>query len=398
MADYYPLIQRAVASLDPNTRERREAIYGRAREALNRQLLSLDPPIATVDLQRERNVLDDTIRRVEQEFAAAPAPLPETRPETKAPAAPAPPVQPQREDSVLPPASAAAPDAPEPEAVTPPVLPQRPKIGKPETRPYLKDPRIMRILGVGVPALLLFAVGAFLLRDDPARFADKPAQTAAADAQQSQQRKSEGRLDTSGAATQPVAGPKPAQPVAPVTAPVLPVATRALFFEETAADPRGVQSDGQVVWLLEPPPAGKAATDKVVRGTVSVPNAKMTIDLVFKRNRDAALPASHTVEVIFRPEGGRDGIRTIGPVEAREQETNPGIALKGAMVPIADNLFLIGLDNNDVAIAKNVEAMRDQKWFAFQFQLTNGKLGAALIEKGPTGDRVFREAIDGWRK
>ncbi|HRK25557.1 MAG TPA: hypothetical protein PLQ11_11445, partial [Beijerinckiaceae bacterium] len=71
MADYLPLIQRAVAALDPNTRERREAIYARAREALNRQLLSLDPPIATVDLQRERNALDDTIRIVETAYAPA---------------------------------------------------------------------------------------------------------------------------------------------------------------------------------------------------------------------------------------------------------------------------------------------------------------------------------------
>ena len=65
MADYFPLISRAVEGLNPNTREVREQLYARAREALTRQLTSLDPPIPDADLWRERNALEETIRRVE---------------------------------------------------------------------------------------------------------------------------------------------------------------------------------------------------------------------------------------------------------------------------------------------------------------------------------------------
>ena len=75
MADYFPLVSRAVASLDPNTRERREAIYARAREALDRQLLSLDPPIAVADLARERLALSDTIAKVEAQYTRPAEPL-----------------------------------------------------------------------------------------------------------------------------------------------------------------------------------------------------------------------------------------------------------------------------------------------------------------------------------
>lgn len=419
MADYLPLISRAVSALDPNTRERREAIYARAREALNRQLLSLDPPIAAADLQRERNVLDETIRTVEAGFqpatpVQAPAeaglqrpPLPSLRPAASEPAptpashptrAPATPQQPE------PPApeTAGRDEAPRPGHGSGEVV-RRPRVEKKLTSVFAPDRKARLVFLVGIPALFVMGALAYVMRDDPDRYSEKVPQAAPVDTAQSvQQRKSSGRLDGSGAGA-PVAGPKPpvAAPATPTTeqTSILPVAARALFFEEKVDDPRGTQSDGQVVWQLETTPAGNGRpADSVVRGTVSVSKANISFDLVFKRNRDRALPASHTVEVIFRPEGGREGIRAIGPIEARTQETNPGVALKGAMVPVGDNLFLIGLDNTELAIAKNVEALANEKWFAFQFQMTNGKLGAALIEKGPTGDRVFRQALANWTK
>jgi len=387
MADYLPLIQRAVAALDPNTRERREAIYARAREALNRQLLSLDPPIATVDLQRERNALDDTIRIVETAYAPAqvapPADdaVPTPRPPAAAPPADAPPA-----------AVTSAPPPAEPE--TPVAV--RPKLGRRTARTFATDQRFLQIVRIGLPVLLGFAVLAYSLRDDPARYVRSEGQAGGEAVQAGGSRKSEGRLDSNAGAGAPA---QTQRPPAATGAQQLPVAARALFFEETTAEPRGVQSDGQVIWLSEPTPAGRGKPeDRIVRGTVSLPNARMSFDVVIRRNRETTLSASHIVEVIFRPEAGREGIKVIGPIEARDQETQPGIALKGAMVPIGTNHFLVGLDSNELAIAKNIEAMRDQKWFAFQFQLTNDRLGAALIEKGPTGERVFREAIESWSK
>lgn len=422
MADYFPLVSRAVSALDPNTRDRRNAIYARAREALDRQLLSLDPPIATVDLERERLALSDTIARVEAQFAPAASPLPPPAPIVPAaavqtPAAPLPPLaRPQQPAPpvVVPPkpvvnAPALAPPVavPAPEDVTtaahprlidptenePLVVPQRPKVASGSTRGFSGDRKKMLALALGIPVMLAIGAAAYALRDGPDRYNAQSSQAAGAGQAQAPQRKSDGRLDGSGA---PAPGPRPLPPTGDKAA--LPVAARVLYFEETGSDPRGAQSDGQVVWRLEAVPAtpGRAA-DTALRGTISTASAKMSLDLVIKRNREAGLPASHTVEVIFRPEEGRDGVKVIGPIEAREQETNPGYALKGAMVPIATNLFLIGLDNNELAISKNLEALRDQKWFAFQFQLVSGKIGAVLIEKGPTGERVFREALDAWK-
>ena len=45
MADYYPLISRAVAGLEKNNGENRRALYERARAALLAQLRGVTPPL-----------------------------------------------------------------------------------------------------------------------------------------------------------------------------------------------------------------------------------------------------------------------------------------------------------------------------------------------------------------
>ena len=45
MADYYPLIARAVSGLDRNTGENRRALYDRARVALVNQLRGVQPAL-----------------------------------------------------------------------------------------------------------------------------------------------------------------------------------------------------------------------------------------------------------------------------------------------------------------------------------------------------------------
>jgi hypothetical protein len=69
MADYYPLIARAVAGLDKNTGDARRALYERARAALVAQLRGVTPALDESDVTRERLALEEAIRKVEGESA-----------------------------------------------------------------------------------------------------------------------------------------------------------------------------------------------------------------------------------------------------------------------------------------------------------------------------------------
>src|SRR3984957_2182232 len=70
MADYYPLITRAIAGLDPSAPgESRRALYERARAALIAQLRSVQPPLSESEITRERLSLEEAVRKVESEAA-----------------------------------------------------------------------------------------------------------------------------------------------------------------------------------------------------------------------------------------------------------------------------------------------------------------------------------------
>src|SRR5205085_5576626 len=95
MADYYPLVAKAVAGLEKNTGEGRRMLYERARTALVAQLRGMnDPPLTEAEITRERLALEEAIRKVEAEAArrgreprAEPA-APKPEPAAEAPQSP----------------------------------------------------------------------------------------------------------------------------------------------------------------------------------------------------------------------------------------------------------------------------------------------------------------------
>lgn len=74
MADYYPLLARALDALPDRTPALRKAVYDRARNALISQLRSLDPPLSESDIDLERRALDAAIERLEIDHGGLPAP------------------------------------------------------------------------------------------------------------------------------------------------------------------------------------------------------------------------------------------------------------------------------------------------------------------------------------
>lgn len=69
MADYYPLISRAIAGLDPHAPgESRRALYERARTALVSRLRSAQPPLTESEITGERLAFEDAVLLVPINF------------------------------------------------------------------------------------------------------------------------------------------------------------------------------------------------------------------------------------------------------------------------------------------------------------------------------------------
>ena len=69
MADYYSLIKKAVARLDPSAQEGRQELYERARAAQLAQLRAISPPLSEAEISREQLALEEAVRGVEVEIA-----------------------------------------------------------------------------------------------------------------------------------------------------------------------------------------------------------------------------------------------------------------------------------------------------------------------------------------
>jgi hypothetical protein len=147
MADYHPLISRAVGALEKDTAENRRALYERARTALVSQLRGTVPPLEEAEITRERLALEEAIRKVEVESARRareapkePAPLPPKTP-PQPPTAPPPARlgEPMRRASEPEPMSARremTPDEPAvPSSPPPPSPPPLPPVAQPASRP-----------------------------------------------------------------------------------------------------------------------------------------------------------------------------------------------------------------------------------------------------------------------
>ena len=80
MVDYVQLISRAVATLNPNTREARQALYQRARQTLVDKLRSIDPTFSHTDLKAERAALESAIQQVERDAMRRTAPPSQRQP------------------------------------------------------------------------------------------------------------------------------------------------------------------------------------------------------------------------------------------------------------------------------------------------------------------------------
>ncbi|ACB27584.1 hypothetical protein [Methylobacterium radiotolerans] len=124
MADYYPLLARALDALPDRTPALRKAVYDRARNALISQLRSLDPPLSEADIDLERRALDAAIERLEVDHGGLPAPANDA---AQAPEKPAPATAPA-------PTPAAAPVVPVP-AAPEPIVPTATEPEIPEPSP-----------------------------------------------------------------------------------------------------------------------------------------------------------------------------------------------------------------------------------------------------------------------
>jgi hypothetical protein len=527
MADYYPLLAKALANL-PNRSAptARRAIYERARKALIGQLRSIQPPMPEVDIAGEDAALDRAIARLETEYGAqsTPASAPTTSPASPPATAPAPkasPVAPPPFPSARPnppaarpspawtPKPAAAPAAtqsaapvvasnplprtpiaprqptlsvstplaPQPARAAPSIEPARPpsaaassisvappvaarhapsedesdaappiaaappgktnagiarpsapgRVEAPRSNPWPLAALILLIAVAGAIALT-----AYLLRDRPTDVVVKPTSETADKTNPPGQNKIAERIDGAGQAG-PTSAVAPGEtPIPTVTVPVAPVqvtpgpaasapthladnaqsqpqpqaapaavpgSSRAAMLIGVASDPQKPMVNlGSAIWSIIPASPGQVST-LAVRVEIDIPDQKLHATVTIRKNTDASLPATHTIDLraLFADGAEIKGIKDMGLPQLRKEDAATGDAVSGVRVKINDAYYLVGLTRSDTDAAHNLDLLATRNWFDFPLLLNDDRIAKLTFAKGDVGDRVMAQALDAWK-
>ena len=287
--------------------------------------------------------------------------------------------------------------------------PQSPRMREPEEHyPEPRPPRSYRgIAKLAVIVIVLLGITATIswqwsniagLYNFISHMRSKPTQTAQAPAQQP---KFSGRVPQEQApGQQPAPTPAPA-PNAPGEQTAPQVAQRVVLYEEDPNNPAGRQFVGSAVWRTETvSPGSGLAPELEVRADITIPERNMTVTWTLRRNTDQALPASHTIEIMFNlpPDFPGGGIANVPGVLMKDSEQARGVPLAGLAVKVTNGFFLIGLSAVDADVQRNTDLLKTRPWFDIPIVYNNGGRAILALEKGPPGDRAFADAFAAWAK
>ena len=205
----------------------------------------------------------------------------------------------------------------------------------------------------------------------------------------------------------PAAAPTPAAssaatatPQPPTATPNLPVAARAAMLVAVGSDPQKppAVSLGSVVWSSIPPAPGQPGT-VAVKAEADIPELKMHAVMTIRKNTDASLPATHTVDLRVTFADGADikGIKDMRVPLMRRDDPPTQDSLAGVRVKISDSYFLVGLNRSDADTAHNLDLIANRPWFDFPMLLNDDRIAKLTFEKGADGERVLNDALAAWK-
>jgi hypothetical protein len=427
MADYYPSIAQAVNGLEVNTVVTRRSIYDRARAAMVAQLRGLAPALSEAAIERELSALEEAIRKTEAENlrrSRTPAPPPPARqpdpprmpirqfdspppapvrdtsdePEIRFPRNPSPSWAARAHSHILRPGPVVPPrSSPPPRNPAPPRSPVEPRsfMREATTPAATWSPRPRRkFAALTITGLVVFAAaaatGVFMGPEIMAALRGLTNSDEAAE------------IPARGNAGAP---PKIAERIA-FTPAALPstkinplVAQKVMLYEEDAAEPAGRSFGGSADWRTESisPSAGQSPT-VALRADIEIPDQHIGVRWTLRNNDDAAMPASHTMEIMFTlpPDFSHGGISRIPAVLMKQAEAAPGVPLAGLGVKVSSNIFLISLSSAEADAQRNVQLLRERPWLDIPIVYDDGRRAILAVEKGSAGDRAFSDAFAAW--
>jgi hypothetical protein len=179
------------------------------------------------------------------------------------------------------------------------------------------------------------------------------------------------------------------------------IAQRAVLYEEDRGAPNseGKRYVGSAIWRTEAVSPGPGLPPELaVHANIEIPERRMTVTWSLRRNTDKALPASHTIEIMFNLPADFPGgsIANVPGILMKKDEQARGTPLAGLTVKATNGFFLMGLSGVDADRQRNIQLLKDQAWFDIPIVYTNNGRAILAVEKGGPGETAFADAFASW--
>jgi hypothetical protein len=174
-----------------------------------------------------------------------------------------------------------------------------------------------------------------------------------------------------------------------------------LYEEQDSSSPEGKRYVGSALWRTETVSPGPGQPPELaIRADVEVPERKLAMTWSLRRNTDKNLPASHTVEIIFKlpADFQPGGIQSVPGIMMKQAEQTRGVPLAGTVVKVTSGYFLVGLSALDSDKERNIQLLKERTWFDMPVVYNNSRRAIIAMEKGTPGERVFAEAFRVWKQ
>jgi hypothetical protein len=193
------------------------------------------------------------------------------------------------------------------------------------------------------------------------------------------------------------ASPPQAQTASPAP-PAVAGGSRAAMLVGTSDPQKPSVSMGSAVWSIIPANPGQPSTLSV-RVEIDVPDQKMHATVTIRKNTDASLPATHTIDLraTFADGAQIKGVKDLDLPRLRKDDSLSGDSIAGVKVKINDSYYLIGLTRSDADAAHNLDLLATRTWFDFPLVLNDDRIAKLTFAKDETGDRVMAQALDAWK-
>ena len=176
------------------------------------------------------------------------------------------------------------------------------------------------------------------------------------------------------------------------------VRERVALYEEDPTDAKGRRFDGSVIWRTEKIKTNGKPDELAARADVEIPSRGLRMTMSLKRNLDPSLPASHVVELTIAVSGDFDGggVANVPGILMKANEQARGSPLAALSVKVTDGSFLVGLSSQPSDRQRNVHMLLERPWFDIPINYVSQRRAILAIEKGGTGDQVFKMVFTAW--